>query len=87
MSKPLFASHSADVKMWLDCGEHGTLPLSRVTPTLVVARECREIAPCFADLVVTVDGVRLRQPVNVTTGFTRGRRAAIVVPVDGAAPF
>lgn len=87
MSQPFFESHSATVHMWLDCGEHGRMPLSRVTPKMVVAKECREIPACFAELVVTVDGRRLQKSVNLRDGFTKKRRAAVIVAIDDAAPF
>jgi hypothetical protein len=79
--------HSAEVSMWLDCGEHGRVLLSRITPTEVVARVRRAIPPCQADLVVRVDGEEMRTRVNIANGFTRASRKAIAVPMDGAAPF
>jgi hypothetical protein len=73
--------------MWLDCGEHGKLFLSRITPKSVVAKSATEgIPPCPAELVVTVDGRLLRNRVNVL-GFSKGRRTALVLPVDNVAPF
>lgn len=81
------APHSADVMAWLDCGEYGRVMLSRVTPKSVVARDVHEIPPCFADLVVTVDGRVVRNRVNVASGFTRGRRVARAFTVDDVAPF
>lgn len=76
MSEP--SSHSADVQMWLDCGPHGIVALGRITPKSVVAKHSCDIPPCFADLVVTVDGHRLHSRVNVSTGFSKGRLAALV---------
>ena len=72
--------------MWLDCGEYGRVNLSRITPKSVVAKEAREIPPCFADLVVSVDGRIHRTPVNVS-GFTKGRLLALIRLVTDAAPF
>ena len=82
-----YSSHSADVQMWLDCGEHGLVPLGRITPKSVVAKSSHNIPLCFADLVVTVDGLLIRSRVNRATGFSRSRRAALVYPVDDSAPF
>ena len=71
MAQDYPSSHSADVKAWLDCGEHGRVMLSRVRPRSVVAKEPCTIPPCFAELVVTVDGHPVRSRVNLTSGFTR----------------
>ena len=72
--------------MWLDCGEHGVVPLSRVRRRSVVARTSRNIPPCLAALVITVDGRLSRTLVNLTSGFTEGRRAARVLTVDALDP-
>jgi hypothetical protein len=87
MAQPFPSSHSADVKAWLDCGEHGRVMLSRVRPKSVVAKAACNIPPCFAELVVTVDGYPVRSRVNLPSGFTRGRRVARVLAVSDAAPF
>jgi hypothetical protein len=81
------AAHSAEVEMWLECGAHGRVNLCRITPKSVVARESREIPPCFADLVVSVDGRIHRTPVNLSSGFRKGRLAALIQPVTDVAPF
>ena len=73
--------------MWLDCGEHGRVPLGRITPSEVVAKECWDIPPCLAQLIVIVDGERLSSRVNLANGFTKGRRTALVLCVDNVAPF
>jgi hypothetical protein len=79
-------SYSADVKMWLDCGTHGHVELSRITPTKVIARRRCEIPPCYAELVVVVDGETMRRPVHIPAGFTNSR-LALALPVDHVAPF
>jgi len=68
--------------MWLDCGEHGLMHLSRITPKSVVAKERREIPPCFANLVVVVDGQRVQHRVHVPKGFTNGRMLTPVNPYE-----
>jgi hypothetical protein len=73
-----FSSHSADVAMWLDCGHYGRMDLSRITPKSVVAKQPRDIPPCYADLVVTVDGKRFLRRVHVASGFAKGRALARV---------
>jgi hypothetical protein len=60
--------------------------LSRVTPKLVVARTPQNVPPCFAVLVVTVDGDPLRQRVWLRSGVA-GRRVARADNVDDVAPF
>jgi hypothetical protein len=72
--------------MWLDCGHHGRVPLARITPKAVIAKEPCEIPPGPAVLVVTVDGDRINKRVMLT-GFSGGRLAARVHPIDDAAPF
>src|SRR5690348_7925043 len=84
MSQPLY-SHSSDVQMWLDCGPFGRVDLGRITPKSVVARSYREVPPCFAELVVCVDGRCRRERINLASGFVKGRLAALVYPVDDAA--
>lgn len=71
-------THSPDVKMWLDCGDHGIVKLGRVTPKSVVAKEFREVPPCEVSLVVSVDGQESRSRVNLVSGFNRGRRVGLV---------
>jgi hypothetical protein len=81
-------SHSAEVEMWLDCGEHGRVDLSRITPKSVVAKEARHVPPCIAELVVCVDGRCRRIRVNVSRGFANGRLATAIYPLsDDVAPF
>jgi hypothetical protein len=76
--------HSADVRMWLDCGEHGRIDLSRVTPSSVVAKVVRDLPACEAYLVVVVDGEEMRTRV-ASYGFSNGK--ATVVAIDDNAPF
>lgn len=80
------ASHSAEVAMWLDCGNHGRVDLCRVTPKSVVAREPRDIPACYAQLVVSVDG-RIHRTEVLSSGFSKGRAVAFIRPVTDVAPF
>jgi hypothetical protein len=82
----LSTSHSASVEAWLDCGPYGRVMLSRVTPKAVVARTPHHIPPCYAELVVTVDGDPVRNRVRLPSGFN-GRRVARAVNVEDVAPF
>ena len=72
--------------MWLECGPHGRVDLSRVTPKAVVAKTPQAIPPCFADLIVVVDGERMQKRVNLPGGFGGGLAAMIRLVTD-AAPF
>ena len=87
MTHLLGTSHSAYVEAWLDCGPYGRVMLSRVTPKSAVAKTAREIPPCFAELVVTVDGHPVRNRVRLPSGFSKGRNVARMISVDDAAPF
>lgn len=66
--------------MWLDCGPHGPVPLSRACPKMVVARDAQAIPACNAVLVAVVDGERITRPVRCR-GFNH-RRAALVRPAE-----
>jgi hypothetical protein len=82
-----FSSHSADVKMWLECGAFGRVELSRITPTLLVGKPSHDVPACDADLVITIDGRPLRSRVNLSSGFSKRRQAARFAPVTEVAPF
>jgi hypothetical protein len=80
------SSHSADVQIWLDCGVHGRVDLSRESPRSVVAKAPHEIPACVAELVVSVDGRCRRTLINLR-GFTKGRLAAVADSISDVAPF
>jgi hypothetical protein len=71
--------------MWLE-SPYGRVDLSRITPKAVVAKSPQAMPPCFADLIVVVDGERTQKRVNLPSGF-RGGLAAMVRRVTEAAPF
>jgi hypothetical protein len=79
-------SHSAEVEAWLDCGEHGRIALSRITPKSIVAKTPCDVPPCLADLVVVVDGEVLRRRVSLS-GFAGGRRVTLLRATEDVAPF
>jgi len=84
----ILGSHSAEIKMWLDCGSHGTIPLSRITPTMIVAKEPRAVPAGEAEIVVTVDGRYIRTKVMLNGGFAKGRTTARIWRIrDEVAPF
>jgi len=74
--------------MWLDCGEHGIIPLKRITPNSVVLSQSFSAPPCFAKLVVSVDGKIMSQRVSLPSGISESRLAVMVRSIDeGVAPF
>jgi hypothetical protein len=87
MNQTVPSSHSAEVDIWLDCGPHGLLELSRVTPNSVIAKSFREIPPGFAELIVTVDGISKSIRLKLVNGFTKGRCAARAIVADDLIPF
>lgn len=83
-----YSSHSADVDLWLDCGSHGKIPLSRISPTAIVAIDRNAVFPIGPGrLVVVVDGEQTIVPVQVSPGTPSNRGSARVVVADEAAPF
>src|SRR5688572_30780095 len=74
-------SHSADVQIWLEFAEREPMALSRVTPKSVVARVPCDMPACMADLVVVIDGRKLRSRLHLSQGF-RGRVARAIL-MDG----
>jgi hypothetical protein len=58
--------------MWLDCGPYGRADLSRITPTIFVAKAVHDIPPCTAVLTVTLDGRPISTRVNIS-GFASRR--------------
>jgi hypothetical protein len=83
----IYSTHSTEVEMWLDCGEHGKASLRRITPNSVVLREPLEAPPCHADLVIRVDGKMLICRVDVISGLSKNRMVALVLPIDNIAPI
>jgi hypothetical protein len=77
-------SHSPEVFAWLDCGDYGLVPLTRLTAKSVVAKSDQKIPACSADLVFMIDGKSTTNPVSIR-GF-RGRVTRIFYGSD-AAPF
>lgn len=82
-------SHSADVDLWIDCGEFGASPLRQVTPRMIVLERSFDAPPCDARLIVSIDGLQTVHRVRVVRGISRHRNAARFVRIDenGVAPF
>lgn len=70
-------THSPEVLMWLDCGEHGILHLARSTPKYFVAKEPRDIPPCKAVYCVSVGGELLKRVVDIG-GVSKGERKVMM---------
>lgn len=68
--------------MWLECGEYGTLDLCRTSPRFVFAKTPRDIPPCEAVLVVSVDGDCVRQRVKLPAGASGNRDAVLALSID-----
>jgi hypothetical protein len=79
--------HSAEVAIWLDCGDHGSVPLSQAAPTFVVATESVSLPACDARLVMVVDGNRSENAVRLVSGMDRGNRKAVICLDDSVPPF
>lgn len=60
---------SAVVDLWLDC-EFGRVPLSQTASTFVIAASPRDIPPCRATVVISVDGHEHRRSVNLIHGMS-----------------
>lgn len=81
------SSYSADVKLWLDCGGHGIVPLAQTGDTFVIAKSPKNIPPCDACVVVSVDGRLLPRNVTVVEGIRIGIAEVAILSRDEIAPF
>jgi hypothetical protein len=68
---PVPATHSADVTLRLILPGR-TLELSQIGPREMVVREPVDLAPCFGEIVMTVDEREHRWPVRLHNGMRRG---------------
>jgi|HubBroStandDraft_5_1064220.scaffolds.fasta_scaffold1294572_1 hypothetical protein len=80
-------THSAEVEMWLDCGQYGKSRLSRITRNLVVMHESFYAPPGEADLIVRIDARTIVRRVKLIRGVSKNRNVATVFPMDDVAPF
>jgi hypothetical protein len=79
--------HSAAVDMWLDCGPHGTVPLSHVSSTFVITAAPVSIPKCDARILLAVDGQRFDRHVTLPDGVSPDSREVPVWSRDTVAPF
>jgi hypothetical protein len=87
MLDSIVATHSAEVEMWLDCGQHGKAVLRKITPNSVILWDSFDAPPCHADLIVRVDGKLMSRRVDVVSGLSKHAQIATVLPIDDIAPF
>ena len=80
-------NYSADLKIWMDCGDHGTVPLAHAASTFVIAAAPANVPACSAKIVLVVDGDRIERPVRLVGGMSPETREAMVSSEDAFAPF
>jgi hypothetical protein len=76
------SNHSSEVEMYLDCGEHGRAKLKRITPSTVELWEPFDAPPCYAKLVVCINGDERSKIVNLINGLSRNQVEPIVLSID-----
>jgi hypothetical protein len=81
------AGYSAEVAMWLECGDHGRVSLSQAAPTFVVAAQPISLPAGGARLVMIVDGQRFEHSVRLVDGMDEGTRKAMISLDDSVPPF
>jgi hypothetical protein len=79
--------HSAEVEMWLECGDHGLVALSQAAPTFVIAAKPVFVPACDARLIMIVDGQRFEHSVQLVNGMTTTRREATICLDESVPPF
>ena len=72
--------------MWLDCGRHGTAKIKRLTPYSAVLCQALDVPACEANLIVRVDGKRMKQKV-VVTNLSKNGLVAKITPTDDLLPI
>lgn len=81
----LTANYSSTVDMWMDCGEHGRIPLSQISSTFVISAIPATLPACFARLILIIDGKRLERKIKLVNGMAG--LEAMICSDDDAAPF
>jgi hypothetical protein len=85
--KTLLKNYSADVKIWMDCGEHGKVPLAHASSTFVIAATPSSVPACSAKIILVVDGERIERPVRLPNGMSADAKEAAISSQDAVAPF
>jgi hypothetical protein len=96
MGKKTPTGYSADVRMWLICGDD-VIPLSHTAGSFVIAWSPDDLPPrCEAKVLIIIDGVRRTRDVILPHGMRSGiRETAIdnvpviddVLAIDDMLPF
>ncbi|HEY7116928.1 MAG TPA: hypothetical protein VH475_10100 [Tepidisphaeraceae bacterium] len=79
--------YSAEIDMWIDCGEYGQVPLEQAASTFVITALPVSIPACIARIVLMIDGRRHERPVRLVSGLSPGVRKAMISAHDDVAPF
>jgi hypothetical protein len=81
-------NYSAEVDMWMECGEHGNVPLAQAASTFVISAIPATVpAACIALIVLMIDGKRLERPVRLVSSLSPESPKAMVSSHDSIAPF
>lgn len=80
-------SHSAEVDIYIDCGEFGRIPLSQASSTFVIAESAVKVPPCDAEIVIIIDGRQYERKVKLIHGMDPRSREAMVLSRDSVSPF
>jgi hypothetical protein len=70
----------------MECEGFGVIPLRQAAPNFVIAIEARNLPPCNAKVVVTVDGRQFVRSVYLN-GMTSDNAEATVFARDEVSPF
>ena len=82
-------NYSADVRISIDCGPHGVVPLAHASRDFVIAAKPATIPPCGAKIILLIDAHRIERPVRLISGMSPDRPEAEVAAhaeVVAAAP-
>jgi hypothetical protein len=87
MSKNDVSNYSAEVDIWLDCGELGIIPLSQASSTFVIADTAIDLPACEARIILKVDSRKYERKVTLVNGMSQTSRQAMILSSDGVSPF
>jgi hypothetical protein len=67
-------TYSADVRLHLEVEGH-VLSLAQTGPEHIIVRQPIDLPPCYADVVVNVDGREHRRHVRLSDGMSKDSRS------------
>lgn len=79
--------HSAAIDLWLDCDHLGSVPLSQVAPTFVIASNPVALPACNARIILVIDGQKFERAVRLVNGMEPTSREAAICLHDSVSPF